>query len=154
MFADNFFDILVVALVLIAITFLALCVIFAKSGGVKSLREFLNEDISLCAVFLSNKIEEAFLTYKLVYIVIIVFVVEFSYSWYQTPKDMREMTFAIVQESYIIAGPIKDGIRAVWRVASNPWRLIGYVLFVFLLRLRPDLLNDITKAAEKRTEGY
>lgn len=145
MIAENIYDLIVVSLGLFLFTFILLVFLIAQWGGMKEVKEFFRVDCNNFLQGCSDRLESAVLTYRVVYIIILFFVVEFSYAWYFETEQMKLLTHAIVIESYVIARPVMDGVVAVWQVIANPWRLIGYVLFLFLLRLRPELLGDIVK---------
>lgn len=146
MLAENVYDFLLLWMVLGLIAFVFLVIVIASLGGINEVKEFLRVDIANSFKFTTERLENTFLTYKLTYVIIIVFLFDFLCGWWYAREEMMSMTAAVIAETYIMAAPIKDGISAAWVVISNPFRLIGYILFVFLLRWKPD---DVAKAAQK-----
>jgi hypothetical protein len=89
------------------------------------------------------------LTDRLAYLFAAAMAVEFALGWIFIRHEMYQNTQAVVEEIHSLAQPIRESVTAVFRLIENPWRLIGYSLFLFLIRLRPAVFEDFVKAAEK-----
>ena len=75
--------------------------------------------------------------------------IEFVIGWIFIRDEMKAISKSIFDEGKIILGPIQDAIKALWVVVSNPWKILGYALFISLVRIQPETWNEMISAAQK-----
>jgi hypothetical protein len=99
-------------------------------------------------------------TYRVYLVILFIGSVEFLLGWVynfdrmkqmvqDTAKEVKDLVQETMKEGIVILRPLPDAIQAVFNVVSNPWRLLGYALFIILLRVQPELISELVKAAEK-----
>ena len=69
--------------------------------------------------------------------------------WIYVRNEMKQMLRAVIDEGKLISPPLQEAFKAFWMVVSNPWKLLGYALFIKLVSTRPKTWNEIISAAQK-----
>jgi hypothetical protein len=100
------------------------------------------------------RIENWFLTGHILYVFCLMLMVEFAHGWWFAREDMKAMAKEAVEEGKLIvaegklyAAEIKEAISGVFYILSDPWRLAGYTLLIYLVYLQPGGSSEMEEAA-------
>ena len=93
--------------------------------------------------------EEIFCTMKFIYVLLSGISIEFIIGWIYVREEMKLMTKSAFDEGKLVLPPIQEAFCAFWKIVSNPWKLLGYTLFIFLVNMRPEAWTQIISAAQK-----
>jgi hypothetical protein len=86
---------------------------------------------------------------RFIYLILLSICIEVIIGWIYIRDEMKIMTKAVVDEGRLALAPLPEAFKAIWILISNPWKLIGYSLFIFLVKSRPETWLDLIAAAQK-----
>ena len=113
-----------------------------------SMGSILAESVQIIAAILVSIMEVIF-SWKLVVVILLSVTAEILLGWMYIREEMKIMAHDVFEGSKQVATPLMAAVQAVWKILSDPWKIIGYALFVVIVQNSPLMLEEVLKAALK-----
>jgi hypothetical protein len=93
--------------------------------------------------------QDAVLSPRLIYLVFFILTVQFCLGWVYIREEMKEMVRDSIPEIRLMLSPIVQTIQALWSIASNPWRVIGFWLCLVLFHCHFEIVATVSESILK-----
>lgn len=102
---------------------------------------------------ISEVFEKWFLTKRIGFVCAYIILMEFAHGIMFAREDTKVMVREIVEDFKAVGRDIKEAFDDVFHILSNPWHLVGYVLFIYVVTLDPETISDSANAENAAQEG-